>query len=75
MRPLSFLIGLFLLIFIGYELLSGQHIQEIMFLALAGNYVSMGYFKVSTTYDILFAFLLMFAFVSLIYGLGPGDEE
>ncbi|MBX8640847.1 MAG: hypothetical protein KIS29_10975 [Thermoplasmata archaeon] len=75
MRPISFLIGLFLLLFIGYELLTGNRIQEIMFLAVAGNFISAGYFKVSTTYTILFFVLLIFATFSLLYGLGSSDEK
>ena len=75
MRPISFLIGLFLLLFIGYELLTGNRIQEIMFLAVAGNFISAGYFKVSTTYTILFFVLLIFATFSLLYGLGSSDGQ
>ena len=75
MRPISFLIGLFLLLFIGYELLTGNRIQEIMFLAVAGNFISAGYFKISTTYTILFFVLLIFATFSLLYGLGSSDEK
>ena len=75
MRPISFLIGLFLLLFIGYELLTGNRIQEITFLAVAGNFISAGYFKISTTYTILFFVLLIFATVSLLYGLGSSDEK
>ena len=75
MRPISFLIGLFLLLFIGYEMLTGNRIQEIMFLAVAGNFISAGYFKISTTYTILFFVLLIFATFSLLYGLGSSDEK
>ena len=75
MRPISFLIGLFLLLFIGYELLTGNRIQELMFLATAGNFVSAGYFKVSTTYTILFFVLLLFAVASFLYGMGSSDGK
>ena len=75
MRPISFLIGLFLLLFIGYELLTGNRIQELMFLATAGNFVSAGYFKISTTYTILFFVLLIFATFSLLYGLGSSEGQ
>jgi hypothetical protein len=73
MRYISFLIGLFLLLFIGFEVFSGHQIQELMFLSSAGNFVSGGYLHVSTTYSILFIFLVIFAVMSFLYGLGSSD--
>ncbi|MBX8640619.1 MAG: hypothetical protein KIS29_09830 [Thermoplasmata archaeon] len=75
MRPLSFLIGLFLLLFIGYEVFSGHTIQELDFLSAAGSYVSGGYLHVSTTYTILFVFLTLFAIASFLYGLGSSGAD
>lgn len=76
MHPISFLIGLFLLIFIGYEELSGHQIQELMFIASAGHYVSGGYLNASSTYSILFFFLVIFALALFLYGIwGVKDNE